>query len=566
MFRRPTDPSGRLGRAEQLAREQTRVSMSEVRASIRRHWPVALVILALIPVVMGIYLAARDVVRPPAVYTTSADILIPARTEEGGEPENVPPVLLQGQTDLASAPETLDAAFENVDLDREDHLNVALINNLSEDQTIMTLAVQAPEQDLSPKVLEGYITAYEDGRRESVRAAALELMDIQARTISVLNRRIAEIEAKLVGKGLSLPLEVPDGAVIAIPAGARSQDILDMYERNALLNERQLRQSDYARQATRVEIPGRFSVVVQRRSTARITPPPPSPVTTLLVILGVGLLLALIVPLILDRLDRTITEARAAPGALRTGVLATFPAMPRRLARRVAPPGSSWELAFRSLAATSISTDRLPSAIMVTSPTGSTQDFVGANFAAGLAGLGVSVALVGTVPRQSWFLRDEEATEPEPAAAGAERQPALTLPPPVPGARQPAAPTFPELLAEAQAGSLVGDFRARLARRDIGNLYVIPPGEDETELSLDGLPPLIDALSRSGIDIVVIAGPEFLPDPNATIIAWSTRHVLWAIELGQVAKADAQLAAERLELAGVEPFGIALLKRHVARP
>jgi hypothetical protein len=44
-----------------------------------------------------------------------------------------------------------------------------------------------------------------------------------------------------------------------------------------------------------------------------------------------------------------------------------------------------------------------------------------------------------------------------------------------------------------------------------------------------------------------------------------TLLVLWAVELGQVEKSDAQLAAERLELAGVEPFGIALLKRHALR-
>ena len=101
-----------------------------------------------------------------------------------------------------------------------------------------------------------------------------------------------------------------------------------------------------------------------------------------------------------------------------------------------------------------------------------------------------------------------------------------------------------------------------LATVDRPNLYVVPPN-GLTELSLDGLPPLLDALARGGIDTVVIAGPAFLEDPNATIIAWSTRNVLWALEMGHVQARDAQLAADRLEIAGVAPFGIAIVNRHI---
>ncbi|MEQ1786429.1 MAG: hypothetical protein ABL966_05205 [Acidimicrobiales bacterium] len=537
--------------------------MAEVRASIRRHWPVALIILLLVPVVMGIYLAGREVVRPPARYTISADILIPARSEAGAEPLNVPPVLLQGQTDLALAPATQNGAVEEAGLDPTEDNDLRLDARLSGTQTVMTLQVSAPTAQLAADVLEGYITAYEDGRRESVRDAALDLQEIQRRTIRVLERRIDDVDAALTRQGIPLVDTVPDTDPVPVPATASSDDILLAYERNALLNERQRRQSDYALQATEVEIPGKFSVVVQRRATSRVTPPPPSPVVPLLQILGLGLVLALAVPVVIDRLDSTVTEARAAPGAFRTGVLGTIPAMPRRRHRRLAPPGSQWDLAFRSLAATSISTDRLPKAIMVTSPAGTTQDYVAANFAAGLAGLGVNVALIGTVPRQDWFMEDRDLDVDEVVVADdAETARVGAGPGPI---RPSAPPTFPELLQDAQAGRLVGDFRGRLGRRDREHLYIVPPGEEETELSLDGLPPLIEALSQSGIDIVVIAGPAFVRDPNATIIAWSTRHVLWAIELGQVEKADAALAVERVELAGVEPFGIALLKRHARR-
>ena len=49
--------------------------------------------------------------------------------------------------------------------------------------------------------------------------------------------------------------------------------------------------------------------------------------------------------------------------------------------------------------------------IVVTSPTGKTQDVVAANFAAALAGLGMRVALVATDPRQSWFLNGQAAAD-----------------------------------------------------------------------------------------------------------------------------------------------------------
>lgn len=127
-------------------------------------------------------------------------------------------------------------------------------------------------------------------------------------------------------------------------------------------------------------------------------------------------------------------------------------------------------------------------------------------------------------------------------------------------------PTFPELLEAAHANRLGDDLRTRLATSSVNDLYVVPPGNVDEELRLDGLPPLLDALSRTGIDVTVLAGPALLEGPDATIIAWSTRHVLWAIEIGRVKTRDAQLAAERLELAGVEPFGITVVNRMALKP
>ena len=537
------------------------MSMSEVRASIRRYWTISVVVLVLTPVVMGVYLAGRDVIRPPASFTTSADVLIPARADDFEEPEDVPPVLLQGQIELAHAPETRAQALERADLDPADVGDLDLRGELNDSRTIMTLSVEARTPALAETALEGYIFAYEYGRRESVRAESRRLRDVNAATVRILSQRLDEVLGLLDDREIPLPFVVEDGERIALPLGVTDGDrvVLFLYERNSLINERHRRLVAFGLNAVAVQIPSQFSTVVQRRTTARITPPPPSPLIPLLQMAGVGLLLAVALPVARDRLDGSITEPKGALNALRTGLLATIPTVPRRLQRSIVPPGSEWDLAFRSLAATSISTDRLQKAVVVTSPAGTTQDFVAANFAAGLASMGVTVALIGTVPRQDWYLhdRDPEAEDADDAEASARVV--------APGApRVPTPPTFPELLEDARAGRLVGDLRPRLGRRDREHLYIIPPGE-EPELTLDGLPPLLDALSTSGIDVTVIAGPALLPDPNATIIAWSTRHVLWAVELGQVERSDAQLAAERLELAGVEPFGIALVKRRVIR-
>lgn len=540
--------------------------MREVRASLRRHWTIALVVLLCIPIVMAAYLANRDVVRPPARYTTSADVLIPSRSPEAGEADpTVPPVLLQGQPELAASDDVIDEALEASGLDPDEDNDVTFTGTLNEDRTIMTLSVSAPEPDLAADVLDEYLLSYQDGRRKSVRESSFDRADVQVGTIGILNRQLDEVEAELFSQGVELIPKQDIDTVLLVDPATPEEGILLLYERNAILNEIDLRRADYSRQITAAAIPGDYSDVVQRRSTARITPPPPSPLVPLLAILFGGLLLAALIPVLRDRLDPTITEARAAPGALRAGLLGTIPFMPRRLHHQLAPPGSTWELAFRSLAATSLSTDRLPKALMVTSPTGSTQARVAANFAAGLAGLGVSVALIGTVPDQRWFLADvpdgdDDSIEARTAPFGAD--PAD----PRGGGTLTGVRSFPELLIEAEAGRLIGDVRTRLATRGIPNLYVIPPGTEGSDLgSLDGLPPLLDALSRSGIDICVIAGPALLEDPNATIMAWSTRHVLWAVEMGQVNKADAQLAADRVELAGVTPFGIALVNRHALR-
>ena len=68
------------------------------------------------------------------------------------------------------------------------------------------------------------------------------------------------------------------------------------------------------------------------------------------------------------------------------------------------------------------------------------------------------------------------------------------------------------------------------------------------------------ALSDADIDVTVIAGPALLEDPAATILAWSTRSVLWVVESGNVTETEAHEASNRLALAGASAFGVTLVE------
>jgi Mrp family chromosome partitioning ATPase len=188
------------------------------------------------------------------------------------------------------------------------------------------------------------------------------------------------------------------------------------------------------------------------------------------------------------------------------------------------------------LAATCIATDRLPQAIMVSTPEGDTHDYVAANFAAALADLGLQVALVATSPRQSWYL--EQFTVPIEGEGD-----------------------LSQLLEHAHEGRFNGEATRHLAWTDLtANLVVVPPSpEGALTVPLDGIPPFLESLERSGIDVTVIAGPALLEDANATIVAWETRSVLWAVQVGTVTRRAASEAAARLELANVNPFGVVMV-------
>ena len=248
-----------------------------------------------------------------------------------------------------------------------------------------------------------------------------------------------------------------------------------------------------------------------------------------------GLLFGLGAALLVDRADRTIRDPEEAALTFSAPVLSIIPADGEDFAV-IAEPNSLAAEAYRGLAAMSIATDRLPKAIMVSTPTGDAHAQVAANFAAALSRLGLKVALMATSSDQDWYL--DSFTSPN----GMMR--------------------LPELLDRAQSGTLVAGLPQTLPATDRApNLVVVPPADHPMmHLPIDGLPALLQALSDGGVDVTVISGPPLLEEADATIVAWATRNVLWAIIPGEVTRAEARAAAARMELAGVTPFGVVMVE------
>ena len=319
---------------------------------------------------------------------------------------------------------------------------------------------------------------------------------------------------------------------IDIPATTPIETQKLAYERQDLLRQIESARRSYAQGSTNAIVPDAHATIVERVPPEDIMPEPPTPLIPIGVAVGVAALVALGIPVLLDRIDHSIRDSHAAGIALAAPVLSTIPAPPLAHIETLARPGSPRSHAYRTLAAASVATDQLPRAIVVSAPIGQMQDSVAANFAAALADLGLRVVLVPTDRRQAWY-----ADAPDGAL------------------------TLPDFLALAYAGRLNGEVPNQLQPTPVDNLRILPHGDTEADALIDGLPPLLRAFNEGGVDVTVIAAPSILEDPSATILAWSTRSVLWVVETGEVTQQQASEAAAKLELAGASPFGVAVVDR-----
>jgi Mrp family chromosome partitioning ATPase len=520
------------------------VQLADVITSFRRHLRAALGTVLLIAVGLGLFLFLRDQTRPPDRWRASTQLLVPTRDEDGNVPEGVPPMLLQGQSTIALGSEVKNDALSAAGIREDAQDDVAFDFESSERGDIYILTVTAPTEEAARDLASSYASVYISARRALVGQGSRGTSQGAQFSIARFQDRLTEVEAELQQRDPELLATLPDTAQLVdedagadeetsalnLPASTPLEIQLLAYERQDLIRKIEAARQTYARGSTDALVPQPYATVVERVAPENVTPEPLTPLIPIGAALGLAAVLALGVPVLLDRTDHSIRDSRTAGAALAAPVLSTIPApAPSHLAT-LARPESPRGHAFRTLATASVATDQLPRAIVVTAPVGEMQDSVAANFAAALADLGLRVVLVPTHARQAWY-----ADAPEGAL------------------------TLPALLALAYTGRLNGEIPQQLQPTPVDNLRILPHGDTEADALIDGLPPLLRAFADGGVDVTVIAAPSILEDPSATILAWSTRSVLWVVETGEVTQQQANEAAAKLELAGATPFGVAVV-------
>lgn len=525
------------------------MQLADVITSFRHHWRAALGAVVLIAVGLGLYFVVRDQTRPAERWEASIRLLIPVRDEDGTAPPGVPPRLLENQGSTAESENLMVAALEAIGLGEDDLDDFSFQAGTNERGDILTLTVGAPTEEQASDLAEGYSTAYTLTRQRIVAQSLRSSSAAAARNVTTLQRRLAEVETELQQidpellanlPGEAEPLAEDNGTSrsneaetsLQLPATTSADSALLAYERHDLLRKIESARRTYGRTSTDSLVAPSYTEIVDRTTPQDATPEAATPLIPLGLALALAVAAAIGLPVLLDRIDHSIRDSRTAGSALAAPVLSTIPAPPAARLEVLSTPESRDGHAYRTLATASIATDQLPRALVVTAPKGHMQDIVAANFAAALADLGLRVVLVPTDPRQAWYAEAQEGV--------------LTL---------------PDFLHLAYTGRLNGEVPEQLQRTTIDNLRVVAHAAAGADALIDGLPPLLRAFADTGVDVTVIAAPSILDDPAATILAWSTRSVLWVVETGEVTQQQAQEAAAKLELAGASPFGVAVVER-----
>ncbi len=529
------------------------MELADVLKSLRLHWRVSVAIVLLAGLGFALFLITRKQVQPADRYRVDVQILVPAPDSKGVRPGGVPPSLLQGQLQQALSRNTQNSALDRARIPQDKRHTIVFGFSTNATFDIITLSATANDRATASNAARAFEAAYVATRQTTVAngatsglASSEAALDVLTTSLKTTETQLDTADPTLLPKLKSAAPNKDGSSSAVLPEGTPNNIVLLVAKRQALLNQITSVQRSYANDVIIALLPQGYASIVQVNSPIQTTPKLPSPLVPALVFVGIGLALAVAVPVLMDRLDKSIRTPKTAGNAFDATVLASIPPTSRRFRRALTVPGTAPDSAYRTLAATSIATDRLPQAIVVMSPTGIVQDTVAANFAAALASLGLRVALVATDPRQSWFLDTRRESGDGTNGSAAEHDANAGL-------------SFPELLELAHHGRLNGALPRGLVKTRMNNLLVMPPGAEPGDFSLDGLRPLLEALSAGGVDVTVIAGPALLEDPNGTILAWTTRCVLWACETGEVTEGEAKEAAARLALAGAASFGVTMV-------
>ncbi|MCU1353664.1 MAG: hypothetical protein JWM05_2873 [Acidimicrobiales bacterium] len=537
--------------------------------SFRRHWRIAVgVYLVAVLVAVGYYVG-RPKPKTEKIFQATAKFVLPTvasnkqvASNQQAPPlqpaPNVPTVLTQNILAPALADTTIAQARKSAGLPAD--AAVTFKATLANDEGSVTLTTASRNKKLANKAIDGYANAFGEARKKAVVDDAtkeqrglndrLKSLDTQRREKeNQLRPMLSKLPPYVLvntngtksntnGSGSNNQSNVP---ALDLPSSLSQQGRLLANERNAIYSQQVRLESRYGSLAVELASSDPFAQMTNLTRAGRVNSKQTSPLIPVAGILGIGALLALAAALLADRFDHTIHTSPTASDLLGAPVLAAIPAR-RHFEDQFADPGRNPVRAgaYRGLAATSIATDRLPKALLLTSPSSSSQDGVALNYAAALAGLGLRVALVATTVEQAWFL--------EPFGHDADR-----------------ATSLHDLLALAHSDSLGDSLDEHLATTGLQpNLFIVPPGDSaDLDLPLDGLAPLVAAFEAAGFDIVLVAGPALLDDADATIFAWSIRNVMWTVETHQVTEADAQAAAAHLELTGGTAFGVTIVGEEI---
>lgn len=504
-------------------------------------------------VAVGLFVFGRKHQTEPVKYRSTATVRVAPKPEKQDKSQSnkattttaAPNIALSGPQRFALRNSIITNTLSTSHLAANAQIGFAA--KLSETQDVLSLVVTAPTKYEAQVVARNWSTVFGGARRDDA-LAKLKLANRQLeQRVTRLHNELRSVDAILVKLmpivyGGILRYNAPNGNAFTdgvtgpppVPEQGSVRALNLANERIQLLAALAVSGEQAAKNRIDSLKPEVFAEIMSQTPATRVSH---TRATTLPALGGLfgGLLFALGAALLVDRADRTIRDPEEAALTFSAPVLSIIPADGEDFAV-IAEPNSLAAEAYRGLAAMAIATDRLPKAIMVSTPTGDAHAQVAANFAAALSRLGLKVALMATSADQDWYL--ESFTSPN----GLMR--------------------LPELLNRAQSGTLTPDLPQQLPATDRApNLVVVPPADSPVlNLPVDGLPALLEALSDGGVDVTVISGPPLLEEADATIVAWATRNVLWAIIPGEVTRAEARAAAARMELAGVTPFGVVMVE------
>jgi hypothetical protein len=525
---------------------------------------------------VGLFVFSRERDKPPVRFRSAVTIQIAPQAQAPAKGNtattSAPVIVTAGPAKLATSAATRTAALRGAHVAPTARAIGFSANVLRGDQFIV-LTVTAPTRVLASSVATSWGKTFSAARR----LTAQQQLQAQQRQLvkqnKLLHQELQSVDVRLAklmpgiysgifrfdnafgtssrkgGSSSSNAAEVP-----RVPDGASIYATNLVFERPQLLAQI----SDISDKTAKLTLtgvtPDAFAKVLSQTPPRLATKTRSVTVPAAGGLLG-GLALGVGAAVAMDRRDRRIRDPRSAASAFAAPVLSLIPSTTDGDYIFLSDPYSNVAEAYRGLAATSIATDRLPKAIMVSTPHGDAHDEVAANYAAALSRFGLKVALIATTPEQAWYARRFVSVPPALPEDSSDGTLAGHIPSDHSGA------TFPELLASAHAGTLNGHLGDRLASDERApNLVVVPPSEETSvQLPVDGLPLLLQALADAGIDVTIISGPALLEDADATIVAWATRCVLWAIVSGEITSTEARAAAARLELAGVVPFGVVMV-------